>query len=128
MLATMVSFDELSFKMVESEIFQKFCQSLHLEFVIPSRVTIIQDWFQIHLSKRKCLKHVLTQNCRRLCLTIRSWTSVHEENYLVLTAHFIDKGWNLHEMILNFSQISDCKGESVGKTTDREVFAPMGYQ
>lgn len=118
-LASMVLLDELALKLVESENFQKFCQALQPEFVITSRVTIIKDWFQIYLSKRKHLKNVLTQNCQRVCLTIDTWTSVHGENYMVLTAHCIDNSWDLHERILNFCQISDCEGETICNVTEK---------
>lgn len=119
MLSTMVLLDELSFRQVESERFQKFCQSLQPKFVIPSRVTVIKYWYQIYMSKRKGLKNVFTQNCQRVCLIIDIWTSVHEENYMVLSARFIDSGWNLHTRILNFCQISNQEGETICRTTEK---------
>ncbi|PRQ57699.1 putative ribonuclease H-like domain-containing protein [Rosa chinensis] len=51
----------------------------------------------------------------RVCLTTDTWTSVHNINYMVLTTHFIDCGWNLHKRILNFCVIPNHKGNTIGK-------------
>uniref|UniRef100_A0A9I9EA04 Zinc finger BED domain-containing protein RICESLEEPER 2-like n=1 Tax=Cucumis melo TaxID=3656 RepID=A0A9I9EA04_CUCME len=54
MLARMVILDEFPFKFVESEGFHQFCRALNPKFVIPSRVTVAKDYFQIAIEK--CLE------------------------------------------------------------------------
>ena len=39
---------------------------------------------------------------RRVCLTMDTWTSIQNLNYMSLIGHFIDDDWNLHKRILNF--------------------------
>lgn len=34
---------------------------------------------------------------------------------MVLTTHFINNSWKLHKMIINFSQIDNHKGETIGR-------------
>ena len=69
MLASMVILDELPFKFVESEGFHQFCRALNPKFVIPSRVTIPKDCFQMYMKEKKKLKSVLTRSGHRVCLT-----------------------------------------------------------
>ena len=35
--------------------------------------------------------------------------------YMCLTCHFIDDAWKLHKRILNFCQVEDHKGETIGR-------------
>ena len=65
--------------------------------------------------KKLKLRSFLRYNCARICLTIDCWTSVQNLNYMVLTAHFIDNQWTLQKRILNFCQIVNHKGETIGK-------------
>ena len=48
-------------------------------------------------------------------MTTDTWTSLQNVNYMVLTAHFIDLDWVLHKMILNFSQVTNHKDDTIGK-------------
>ena len=52
---------------------------------------------------------------RRVCLTTHTWTSIQNLNYMCLTAHFIDDDWKLQKMIINFCQVEDHKGDTLGK-------------
>ena len=53
MLASMVILDELSFKFVESEGFYQFCRALNPKVVIPSRVFVSNDCFQMYMKGKK---------------------------------------------------------------------------
>ena len=66
MFARMVILDELSFKFVESEWFHQFCLTLDPKFVIPSRVTVAKDCFQMYMKEKKRLKSVLTWSGQRV--------------------------------------------------------------
>ena len=52
---------------------------------------------------------------RRVCLTIDTWTSIQNLCYMSLTVHFIDDDWKLYKRILNFCQVEDHKGETIGR-------------
>ena len=54
-----------------------------------------------------------------MSLTIDTWTSIQNVNYMVLTAHFIDRDWKLHKRIINFSQIENHRGETIGKEVEK---------
>ncbi|KAL0556910.1 hypothetical protein IC582_005427 [Cucumis melo] len=119
MLARMVILDELPFKFVESEGFHQFCRALNPKFVIPSRVTVAKDCFQMYMKEKKKLKNALTRSGQRVCLTTNTWTSVQNINYMVITAHFIDDDWNLHKRILNFCQVANHKGDTIGRAIEK---------
>lgn len=46
----------------------------------------------------------------RISLTVDTWTSDHDMNYIVLTAHFIDVNWRMQKKILNFCPIESLDG------------------
>ena len=67
--------------------------------------------FDIYCVEREKLREALKG--RRMCLTMDTWTSIQNLNYMFLTCYFIDDDWNLYKRILNFCQIEDHKGETI---------------
>ncbi|XP_058189242.1 zinc finger BED domain-containing protein RICESLEEPER 2-like [Rhododendron vialii] len=112
-LAEMVIIDELPFRFVEGIGFRKFCKVMQPKFSPVSRQTITREVGAIHKNERAKLKKFLKG--RRICLTTDTWTSIQNLNYMCLTAHFIDDDWKLQKRILNFCQIEDHKGVTIGK-------------
>ena len=55
---------------------------------------------------------------QRVCLTIDTWTSVQNLNYICLTAHFIDSDWKIHKRIFSFCLVENHKGETLGKAVE----------
>ena len=119
MLARMIIVDELAFRFVQGEGFRAFCSPLQPKFFIPSRATVAKDCSQLYSSEKKKLKSVLTRLSQKVCLTTDTWTSLQNLNYMVLTAHFLDDEWKLHKRILNFCQIPNHKGDTIGKTIEK---------
>ncbi|KAI8543964.1 hypothetical protein RHMOL_Rhmol08G0258200 [Rhododendron molle] len=113
-LAEMVIIDELPFRFVEGIGFRKFCKVMQPKFApVPSRQTITREVVAIKDYEKGKLKKLLKG--RRICLTTDTWTSIQNLNYMCLTAHFIDDDWKLQKRILNFCQIEDHKGGTIGK-------------
>ncbi|KAF7130352.1 hypothetical protein RHSIM_Rhsim10G0102100 [Rhododendron simsii] len=113
-LAEMVIIDELPFRFVEGIGFRRFCKVMQPKFSpVPSRQTITREVGAIHNFERAKLKKLLKG--RRICLTTDTWTSIQNLNYMCLTAHFIDDDWKLQKRILNFCQVVNHKGETIGK-------------
>ena len=72
-----------------------------------------RDVIDIYGVEREKLRGVLKG--RRVCLTTNTWTSIQNLCYMSLTCHFIDDDWKLHKRILNFCQVEDHKGETIGR-------------
>jgi hypothetical protein len=47
---------------------------------------------------------------QRVCLTINTWSSIQNMNYMSIIGHFIDHNRTYHKRILTFRQVSDHKG------------------
>ena len=97
-LASMIIRDELSFKVIEGEGFKDYSHLLEPRFVIPSRITVWRDCMKIFMENKKLLKNHLKNE--RLCLTIDTWSSIQNYNYMCLTVHWIDQDWKLKKRIL----------------------------
>ena len=52
-------------------------------------------------------------------LTIDTWTSLQNINYMCLTVHFIDNNWELQKRVLNFCPIISHRGEDIGKGVEK---------
>ncbi|XP_030936671.1 zinc finger BED domain-containing protein RICESLEEPER 2-like [Quercus lobata] len=115
-LAEMDIIDELPFRFVEGYGFQRYATTLQPKLRIrdiPSRQTVARDVIGIYGVEREKLRGALKG--RRVCLTTDTWTSIQNLCYMSLTGHFIDDDWKLHKRILNFCQVEDHKGETVGR-------------
>ena len=115
-LATLIITDELPFRFVEGEGFRKFCQVMQPKFAVPSRITIARDCLKLYYEEKEKLNKEIKNE--RICLITDCWTSIQNINYMYLTAHWIDSDWKLHKRILNFCQIPNHKGETIGKMVE----------
>ncbi|KAK2633714.1 hypothetical protein Ddye_028506 [Dipteronia dyeriana] len=111
----MTVLDELPFSFVEREGFRHFCSIASPKFDLPSRTTIARDINQLYLDEKVVLKSMFSFNKKRVCVTTYCWTSIQNTNYMVVTAHFFNSGWELHKRILNFCVLPNHKGETIGK-------------
>ena len=123
LIAEMIIIDELSFRFVENEGFKRFVEGtlmfVELRFVFPSQTTISRDILGIYASLEEQLKDIFVNEGYRVSLTTDTWTSIQNVNYMVLIAHFVDRNWKLHKRIINFSQIENHKGETIGKEVEK---------
>jgi len=77
---------------------------------------LFDDLERLFVVEKEKLKKALKD--QRVCLTTDTWTSIQNINYMCLTAHWIDEGWNLNKRILNFCQVSNHKGETIGQAIE----------
>jgi len=86
-ISKMIIVDELPFKFVEGDGFQEFMKTIEPRFLIPSRYTIMRDCIKLFMSKKENFKTIFLTTGARICLTTDCWTSVHNLNYMCVTAH-----------------------------------------
>ncbi|KAK2634836.1 hypothetical protein Ddye_029628 [Dipteronia dyeriana] len=118
-LAEMLIVNELPFRFVEKRGFRKFCRVGMPRFDVPSKRTIVRDILKLYIDMKTFLMKQFKESKVRVCLTTDTWTSIQTINYMVVTAHFIDEQWHLQKRILSFTQISDHKGETIGKCIEK---------
>ncbi|GJS48792.1 zinc finger BED domain-containing protein RICESLEEPER 2-like protein [Tanacetum coccineum] len=116
-IARMCIKDNQPFSIVDDEGFKELVWDLSSEFKMPSRWIVARDCLSLFQEEKIKLKHLLKN--QTVCLTIDTWTSVQNYNYMCLTAHWIDEKWNLNKKIRNFCQISYHKGVTIGKLVYR---------
>ena len=112
----MVIIDELPFRFVEGYAFQRYSTTLQLKLRIRDisfRQTVAKDVIDIYGVEREKIRGALKG--RWVCLTTDAWTSIQNLNYMSLTCYFINNDWKLYKRILNFCQVEDHKGETIGR-------------
>ena len=90
-LAKMIIIDEFPFRCIKGYGFKKYVTTLQPKFHlkdIPSRQTVARDVIGIYNSEREKLRKSL-KGCK-VCLTMGTWTSIQNLNYMCLTCHFND--------------------------------------
>lgn len=113
-LSNFVVLDEQPFSAVDGEGFKYYSKVMQPQFTLPSRRTVARDCFQLHLDEKQKLKALFKSDCNRVALTTDCWTSIQNQNYLTLTAHFVDNEWNYQKRIISFTVIPNHKGDTVG--------------
>ncbi|GKE48065.1 zinc finger BED domain-containing protein RICESLEEPER 2-like protein, partial [Tanacetum coccineum] len=120
-LAQMCIIDSRPFSVVDDQGFVEFIWDLNPLFKIPSRWTIARDCLSIYKEEAHKLKSLLKN--QTVSLTTDTWTSVQKFNFMCLTTHWVDDNWTLRKKILNFFQILNHKGVTIGKLVYRCLHA-----
>ena len=102
LVASAVIMHDLPFQFVEWVAMKKMLCYLRPELHIVSRNTCKADCLRIYNREKSKIKSLLASIPGRICLTSDCWSSLTTDGYICLTAHFIDKDWNLQKKILNF--------------------------
>jgi len=51
------------------------------------------------------VKLAMRKSQSRICLTSDCWTSINQEAFICLTAHFVDASWKLNSKIIAFCKM-----------------------
>ncbi|XBI83867.1 hypothetical protein VPH35_092303 [Triticum aestivum] len=117
--AEMIITDELPFAFSEKEGFRKFMSKACPRFNVPSRRTTTREVVSMFNVQKQKLKKIFKESCERVCLTTDTWTSAQKQNYMCVTAHFIDGDWKLQKKIIGFFLVKGHRGEDIGKDLER---------
>ncbi|XP_028804297.1 zinc finger BED domain-containing protein RICESLEEPER 2-like [Neltuma alba] len=104
-IATAIMVHEHPFNIVEDEVWMWGFQYANSEFQKVSRKTARNDCLAIYEAEKKQLKALL-EGVNKISLTTDMWKSAHQvAEYMVITGHFIDSGWNLQKRVLSFVKV-----------------------
>ena len=104
-IATAIMVHEYPFSIVEDQVWMWSFQYANPEFSKVSRKTARSDCIKIYEVEKKNLKALL-KGVSKISLTTDMWKSSHQvTEYMVLTGHFIDAGWNLQKRVLSFVKV-----------------------
>jgi hypothetical protein len=88
------------FSLVEDAEFRRFVQMLCPGYQIPSRKTLTNSLTPIlHQPTVRKVK-VTLDVATAVCLTADGWTSVNNNSFLAITAHFLDEETNVCSKLL----------------------------
>lgn len=107
----MIIVDEFPFSIVEKEGLRNFMKVIVPQFHNPSHRNLTRNCNELYGEEKKLMKKCFKEARPKICLTTDTWTSIQRINDMCLTAHFIDRNWNLHKRIINFCPISSHKGD-----------------
>ncbi|KAI0524894.1 hypothetical protein KFK09_004284 [Dendrobium nobile] len=103
LLTEAVILHDLPFQFVEWEGIRSLLLQLHSNLQLGNRNTVGVDCIEIHRREKAKVQILLEETPSRVSFTYDLWSSLTSDVYICLTAHFIDKDWNLQKKILNFS-------------------------
>lgn len=88
------------------------------QFTLPSRRTATRACVEVYDVQKEKLKKFLKEHCGKVSLATDTWTSNTNQNYMCVTAHFIDNDWKLHKKIIGFFLVEGHRGEDIGKSLE----------
>ncbi|KAL5726719.1 hypothetical protein ACHQM5_009733 [Ranunculus cassubicifolius] len=97
---------DLPFQFVEYEGIReafRYAAYANQDLKLVSRNTAKADIVKIHAREKAKLIKFLHDIPGRICLTSDLWTSLANDGYISLTAHYVDSDWKLQKRVLCFS-------------------------
>nr|CAI5822703.1 unnamed protein product [Callosobruchus analis] len=93
--------DYRPFNIVDSQGFQKFVHMLNAQYEIPSRKTLAYSLLNSLYDEVYDKVKIEINAASYICITTDGWTSVNNENYYTITAHFINEDCNLKSYLIS---------------------------
>jgi len=119
MLAWFIILDEQHFSLVESVGFREFVRELQHLFKHLLHVMVTRDCMKLYFYEKTCLNTYFGKINSRIILTIDTWSSIQNLNYLCFTTHFIDENWKLYKRIINFVVMHNHGGREIEKIVEK---------
>jgi hypothetical protein len=95
------------FTVVEELHFLNYTHSLHPTAKIPTADTIKSYITNFYVTDKEKLQNILSNLPGKISFTIDCWTSPSVKSFLAITAHFINKDWELQHTLLDFIEMFD---------------------
>ncbi|KAF7817627.1 zinc finger BED domain-containing protein RICESLEEPER 2-like [Senna tora] len=105
MVAKLVIKHDCPFSFVEHEGFRDLINFLNPRAHTISRNTLKADILKLYAKEKDHLKHCLSLVPGRISITSDLWSSISTDEYMMVTAHYIDYEWNLQKKVLSFTHV-----------------------
>jgi len=103
----MLHFRYYPFDIVEDEEFKNLLEMLNGGYALPSKKTISNTMILNLYNQIYEKLQILMTNCFAVCLTTNDWTSVKNESFMGITAHFINDEGLLQSIFLGCEMFDD---------------------
>ncbi|KAJ1694821.1 hypothetical protein LUZ63_011519 [Rhynchospora breviuscula] len=96
---------EYKYELLEEDGMKKILTTICPDLKFLDTGTVKSDVVKLYEKERKKVLLLFEKLARRVSLSIDLWTNVKTEEYICVTAHYIDRDWKLQKRILNFKYI-----------------------
>ncbi|XP_020688142.1 zinc finger BED domain-containing protein RICESLEEPER 1 isoform X1 [Dendrobium catenatum] len=93
---------DLPLQIVEWVGFRDLLLYLCPDLQLGTRNTMGDDCITMYRREKAKVRAILRATSNRISLTYDLWSSLNTDDYICLTAYFIDNNWNLQKKVLNF--------------------------
>ncbi|KAK4374179.1 hypothetical protein RND71_004856 [Anisodus tanguticus] len=91
---------------VQKRGFRRMTRRLNSQFKPFSRQTAMRELFAMFVKERDNLKEFIAKAHGKVCLTTDNWKcKYNREEYICVTAHFVDSNWCLQKRIIRFRSL-----------------------
>jgi hypothetical protein len=113
-IAQMIILHKYPFAMVKHKGFIAMMQSAQPSLVLPGRKTLRNDCIQLY-KEMKDVEMARMAKASHISLTNNLWTASDLTGYMVITAHYILKQWELTKLIVGFKPLPPPhSGQAIG--------------
>ncbi|XP_063222172.1 E3 SUMO-protein ligase ZBED1-like [Bacillus rossius redtenbacheri] len=106
-LTELIVKDYLPYRIVESPAFRKYSQNLNSGYQLPTRKTVSTVLVPQMYEQTKVKVRLALEAADAVTITTDGWTSVKNESYISVTAHYINKDMELHSCLLECFNYDD---------------------
>ena len=97
--------DSQAFKVAESPFFEKFLESLNVDYQAIKKDAVTQRTMNLFEIVKQKIIESLNNHPNKFSLTLDIWTSPSQDPFLCVTLHSIDENWILKTQVLAFRHI-----------------------
>ena len=103
----MIILHDYPLSMVEHKGFRDFTTTIQPLFKCPCCNTVKKHILNIYGKERDKVMKLIENNDSRVAITTDMWTSSNQKRgFMYVMAHFIDKSWTLHSLILGYNKLT----------------------
>ena len=128
LIAKMIAPADLPFSFVEAEGFRDLMSYIEPDYQVPCRKTIttrIEEFFEEQ--KRDVRKRL--EKAEAVSLTTDCWTSLTQDGYMTVTAHYVDENWAHKSAVLDTSPVGRLPNDDEDDDeTEEDAGRPTGPQ
>lgn len=107
LILNMIIIDLQPFSIVRDRGFSELLKELEPNYITPSRNTFVTSLLEENYSNTAAKLKSLLEEAQYITITTDSWTSLSNENYISITAHFITRDWQLISCLLSCFHYSE---------------------
>jgi len=119
--AMFVALDFRPINTIQGEGFLHLMKSINKQYIPFSRETVTSRISTIAKERRTLLFSEMKQH-DSIAITYDCWRDQSKKDWLGVTSHFIDKNWNMHQVILDVKHLTDRHTAEKISSMIREIF------